>query len=467
MREEGELPEGWRFARVRDVAEVQLGKMLDKAKQRTGLRLPYLRNANVRWGAFDLSDLLEMPFSKEEIERFRLEPDDLVVCEGGEPGRAAVWREARSEIKFQKAVLRIRPGDELLPEWLALALRRDALSGDLEAHFTGSTIKHFTRQAILEYGFPLPPPEEQRRLVGRVEGALAIVADAQRRLASAHASLNSLRQAVLAAACDGRLLRSRSDLALNDALPTPLRCPAEDSQIDVPSGWTALTCAEVIDPNRVITYGVIKLGPPVLGGVPVLRSSDVRLLRIDGEKVKSIAPAIAAGYARTFLKGGEVVVTVRGSLGGVAVVPDSMAGYNVSREVAVIPVSPDFDSSFIALAIAAGGSQKWLSEVEKGVAYTGINIEDLKKLPLPIPPRSEQREIVRRVDALFSLADAIEKRVAAASARADKLTQAILAKAFRGELVPTEAELNRRRQASGAAAAASSATAPKAPRRAR
>jgi type I restriction enzyme S subunit len=79
----------------------------------------------------------------------------------------------------------------------------------------------------------------------------------------------------------------------------------------------------------------------------------------------------------------------------------------------------------------------------KGVAVRGINIGDVRALQIPVPPLPEQRQIVRRVDALFRLADAIEKRVAAATARADKLTQALLAKAFRGELVATEAELAR------------------------
>jgi type I restriction enzyme, S subunit len=80
----------------------------------------------------------------------------------------------------------------------------------------------------------------------------------------------------------------------------------------------------------------------------------------------------------------------------------------------------------------------------KGVAVRGVNIGDVRVLQVALPPRAEQAEVVRRVDALFALADTIEGRVAAAIFRADKLTQSILAKAFRGELLPTEAELARR-----------------------
>jgi type I restriction enzyme S subunit len=110
----------------------------------------------------------------------------------------------------------------------------------------------------------------------------------------------------------------------------------------------------------------------------------------------------------------------------------------------MLPLYLQFNPQFFCYAIASIWSQNWLSEVTKGVAYTGINIRDLKRLPLPVPPYSEQIEIVRRVEALFKLADAIEKRLEAATKRADKLTRAILGKAFRGELVPTEAELARR-----------------------
>ena len=86
-------------------------------------------------------------------------------------------------------------------------------------------------------------------------------------------------------------------------------------------------------------------------------------------------------------------------------------------------------------------AKNWLGERAKGVAYTGINIEDLRRLPLPVPPAGEQVEVVNAVRRLFALADAIERRVQQATARAEQLPQAILSKAFSGELVPTEAEL--------------------------
>ena len=116
-----------------------------------------------------------------------------------------------------------------------------------------------------------------------------------------------------------------------------------------------------------------------------------------------------------------------------------MAGWNISREVAVIPVDKRrVHPKYLAFVVASEGSQRWLAKVEKGVAYVGINIEDLRNLPLSIPNISEQTEIVRRVETLFAFADRLEARLKTAQAAADRLTPALLAKAFRGELVPQD-----------------------------
>ena len=192
-------------------------------------------------------------------------------------------------------------------------------------------------------------------------------------------------------------------------------------------------------PGRIITYGVIKLGNEVLDGVPCLRTSNVRWLHVDTEGMKRISPQLSAEYARTVLQGSEVLVNVRGTLGGVAVVEPNMVGWNVSREVAVVPVDPaKVNPHFLAYWIGAESSQRWLGKVEKGVAYIGINLEDLRTLPIEIPPHDEQHEIVRRVEALFAYADRFESRLTTARKQVERLTPALLTKAFRGELVPQD-----------------------------
>jgi type I restriction enzyme S subunit len=113
-----------------------------------------------------------------------------------------------------------------------------------------------------------------------------------------------------------------------------------------------------------------------------------------------------------------------------------MRGWNVSREVAVVPANHNrVDPRYLAFWIGSIASQRWLTGAQKGVAYTGINIEDLRALPVSTPTLGEQREIVRRVESLFALADQLEARYATARTHTDRLNPALLAKAFRGELV--------------------------------
>jgi type I restriction enzyme, S subunit len=150
----------WKTARLGDLVDSSLGKMLDAQKNK-GTPRPYLGNSNVRWGSFDLQNLSLMRFENDEEERYGIRDGDLIVCEGGEPGRCAIWREQIPGMKIQKALHRVRPKDGLnnyyLFYWFMLAGR----TARLEPFFTGTTIKHLTGKALNELEVPVPPIEEQ------------------------------------------------------------------------------------------------------------------------------------------------------------------------------------------------------------------------------------------------------------------------------------------------------------------
>jgi type I restriction enzyme, S subunit len=206
----------------------------------------------------------------------------------------------------------------------------------------------------------------------------------------------------------------------------------------LPEGWCWATLEQLSDDNRAITYGVVKLGEPVVGGVPTLRSSNVRHLRFDLEGLKSISPTIANGYKRTFLQGSEILVTVRGTLGGVAVVPVDFTGYNISREVAMIACILPTLAPCLALFIGSPPIQSWMMRSTKGIAYTGINIETLKGAIIPLPPLAEQEQIVAEVEQHLSIVTQLEAIVEANLKRAERLRQSILNEAFAGRLVPQD-----------------------------
>jgi len=192
-----DAPASWSRATISTIADLQLGKMLDRARNESGDLYSYLRNINVRWFDVDQNDLFEMRFTAEEAERFSICDNDILVCEGGEPGRAAIWRGGKTELKFQKAIHRVRPLGAVAPEWVAYFLKFAADTRILDRYFTGSTIKHLPAQALARVDLPLPPTAEQRRIVARIEALQARSRKAMRALAAVPALIERYRRAVL------------------------------------------------------------------------------------------------------------------------------------------------------------------------------------------------------------------------------------------------------------------------------
>ena len=153
----------WEKVLLGEVTDSCLGKMLDQEKNR-GEYQPYLANVDVRWGSFNLDDLSEMRFEKDEQERYGLKYGDLVVCEGGEPGRCAIWKNQIPNMKIQKALHRVRVHDCLdyryLYYWFLLAGK----TGGLEQYFTGATIKHMPGQKLKSVVIDKPPIGIQRSI---------------------------------------------------------------------------------------------------------------------------------------------------------------------------------------------------------------------------------------------------------------------------------------------------------------
>ncbi len=190
------LPETWVWATVGKIADSRLGKMLDKAKNR-GKPRRYLRNINVRWFDFDLSNVIEMRFEDSELDEFALKRGDVLICEGGEPGRAAVWDERENDIYFQKAVHRVRFLKGVNPHYFLSVIREAADSNRLTPYFTGVGIKHFTGKGLSSFLVPLPPLAEQHRIVAKVDELMALCDQLENQLTSTEVDNRRLLEAVL------------------------------------------------------------------------------------------------------------------------------------------------------------------------------------------------------------------------------------------------------------------------------
>jgi type I restriction enzyme S subunit len=166
----GWIPKEWAFSSVGAQFEIQLGKMLDGQKN-SGVLKPYVGNKAVQWNRIDLNEVQQVRLSKSDLGRFRLQKGDLLVCEGGEVGRAAIWNDQLDECYYQKALHRLRPvhgyDPRLMLEMLRYLMGRDALS----EYISKTSIAHLTQEKLANVPLPTPNLNEQRRLVAAVVAA--------------------------------------------------------------------------------------------------------------------------------------------------------------------------------------------------------------------------------------------------------------------------------------------------------
>jgi len=210
----GKLTEEWRKEKkilkwenqcLKQFSDTRLGKMLDKNKNK-GELIDYLRNANIRWFRIDFDDIYQLRIQEKEKSKFELKINDVLVCEGGEPGRAAIWKYDRTKIIFQKALHRVRLNGNVIAEYFLYNLWRDAYTGRLNKHFTGTTIKHLTGREFAKYSIAIPPIEEQQEIVNRVESLFAKANRIQEKYEFLKANIEQLPQAILNKAFKGELV---------------------------------------------------------------------------------------------------------------------------------------------------------------------------------------------------------------------------------------------------------------------
>ena len=172
----------WSQKPLEEVADFSLGKMLDEKKNR-GELMTYLANANVRWGEFNLDNLREMRFEPRDLDRYGLQYGDIVMCEGGEPGRCAIWKDQVPGMMIQKALHRIRSHPGLDSRFLFYSFLKKRRNDELSGLFTGSTIKHLPREKLAKVGIDFPPLPIQQRIADTLSAYDDLIENNLRRIA--------------------------------------------------------------------------------------------------------------------------------------------------------------------------------------------------------------------------------------------------------------------------------------------
>lgn len=200
--------------------------------------------------------------------------------------------------------------------------------------------------------------------------------------------------------------------------------PMKDSGFEwigeIPAHWE-ITRKLAFVTTEGISYGIVKLfDPDDVNGVKVLRCSDVLEGFIKPDNIRTVTREVSNEYARTILAGGEVLVNVRGSLGGCAVVPEEMAGYNIAREVAKITLNSRMCNRYVMYYLLSRCFVEYRTSHLSGSVYVGLNIELLSSCPLPNPELTEQKAIADYLDKKCSQIDHL---IAIKQAKSEKLEQ--------------------------------------------
>ncbi|GDX98650.1 hypothetical protein LBMAG48_10540 [Phycisphaerae bacterium] len=410
-------------------------------------------------GGFNFESVKYVPEAfYADMRRGHLRPGDvLIVKDGATSGKVCLVRE---DFPFAKAVInehvfRCCPRRDIDSQYLFWFLWSKQGQSRILENFQGSAQGGINQRFASNTLVPIVPLPDQRRIVRVIEQLAARVDAARARLAAVPTILKRFRQAVLAAACSGRLTE---DWRNNNPEIEPARTGLNqfdhsrkqpkgkttkpkageldvESMPDLPETWVYRRADTVVAADTIITYGIVLPGPEVPGGVPYVRQQDIQDGGILVGQLRRTTHDIAAKHGRSVLAEGDVLLCIIRHL-RVATVPRGLDGANLTQGTVRMRPSEVISGPYLARFLASEHAQAWMKQRHFGMSMPRINVEHARAIPVAVPPMAEQTEIVRRVDSLMKLADAIERRVALAQARADKLTQSILAKAFRGELVP-------------------------------
>ena len=194
--EAGVIPQDWQVSTVGTEFRVQLGKMLDAAKN-AGVPKPYIGNRSVQWGQIDVCDIDTVPMTSADLQRFRLRQGDLLVCEGGEIGRAAIWDEPIPECYYQKALHRLRPTRSYDRYLIMSLLQLWASTGYLANYVTQTSIAHLPKDKLEIVPLPVPPPDEQHAIAEALSDVDGLLGALEKLIAKKQAIKQAVMQQLL------------------------------------------------------------------------------------------------------------------------------------------------------------------------------------------------------------------------------------------------------------------------------
>ena len=385
----------WEQKPLNEVADFCLGKMLDQNKNR-GEALPYLANVNVRWGEFDFGNLREMRFEPGEIDRYGLKYGDIVMCEGGEPGRCAVWKDQIPGMMIQKALHRIRPHSYLDSFFLFYSFLKKRKNDEFSGLFTGSTIKHLPKEKLAKVNVDVPPIAIQRRVVSILSAYDDLIENNRRRIA---------------------LLEEAARMLYREWF-IQFRFPGHEHVkiIDgLPEGWETKYLPDVCAPEDGIQTGPfgsqLHQSDYSEAGIPIVMPKDMKEFRIESEGTARIPEELANRLGRHRMKVGDTVYGRRGDIGRRAYIGLRQDGWFCGTGCLRIRPDPSIiEPRYLFETLGTPQIAGFIANQAKGSTMPNLSAGALKTIPILCSPKNLQSLFIEAVEPQFELIETLAEQ---------------------------------------------------------
>jgi type I restriction enzyme S subunit len=411
-----ELPKDWKWVKLGEVCKLKNGFAF-KSTEYKNQGIPVIRISDIKSGNVLPDNSVRVEEKKVFDDYVVFENEILVAMSGATTGKFGIFKSKKKAYQNQRVgKFQILNKEKLDNEFLLYQLH--ALKRQIEKDAYGGAQPNISSGKIEAMEILLPPEPTQQLIVSKIEELFSELDKGIENLRIAQQQLKTYRQAVLKFAFEGKLTNKN----------------VKDGEL--PKGWKWTALGEICDINRKCSYGVLVPGKHVENGVTLLRVGDIdEKGLINQNDMKKISPLIANKFKRTFLEGGEVVISLVGRIGSTTVVPSSLKGANTARAVGVIPVSKNVSAKFVEAMLRSPDKIQEHNNSSHEVARKTINLEDVVKSKIPLPPFEEQNKIVQAIESRLSVADKMEESINQSLQQAEALRQSILKKAFEGRLL--------------------------------
>lgn len=453
------LPEGWIVAKLEDLAEdISYGFTASSTAEALGPRM--LRITDIQEGQVTWNKVPYCEIDKGKKKKYLLKEGDLVFARtGATVGKSFLVKGDVPEAVFASYLIRVRCLQSDTPNFLVHYFQSSGYWNQITEFSAGIGQPNVNGSKLKTLNVPLPPLAEQKRITQKLDELLAQVETLKARIDAMPALLARLRQSTLSAAVSGLLSQdwrasnpgARFDVEqipntakTRRGVPDDVAMPNTIKSLTAPSGWSWASAAELLKKGIFLdlkdgNHGANHPKSSELAGegIPFITAANVTASgKIDYEGAPKISGEPLKKLRVGFSKPGDVILTHKGTVGRVAV---NVMHCVLTPQTTYYRLNGEYlSNAYLWIFLRSNRFTIQTDDVKSQTTRDFVPITAQYELFHLIPPRTEQLEIVRRVDQIFAFADQLESNVAIAKQRVDSLTQSILAKAFRGELVPQD-----------------------------